>query len=466
MKPLRLLLAVAVMLGLAGAIWYSEKNPPKPKDEIKTTKIISVGEDQIRRVRITRSAGDTLAMERGEDSKWRLTEPKAYKAEEYSANNVANSLASLNAEQLVAEKNTDWASFGLESPKIRVSVGLKDGKELKLALGDEAPTSSAIYARLEGDDRLFTIGSYVKSSLDKSPADLRDKRILPFDSDKVSRLTVTTKERTLEFGKAGTAWQIVKPRPLRADNYSVDDLVRTVRDANFESVLDESGKPPAKYSFASPYAVFEVVDPGGVHTLTVGRHEEKDKETKDKAAKDKAAKKDTKAAGEKKHTYFAKTSAMPGVFQVSVAMSEALNKKLDDFRNKKLFEFAWSDPQKLEVRDGDLRMVIEKKADKWLRADAGSKELPADKVQALIDNLRNMTSKAFTADDASAQARYGLEKPVAEAKVTSDEGKRVERVFFAAASDRHYAAREKEPATYEIDKNAVADFQRSLAALK
>jgi hypothetical protein len=261
-------------------------------------------------------------------------------------------------------------------------------------------------------------------------------------------VTVATKERTLEFGKAGATWQIVKPRPLRADNYAVDDLVRSVRDANFESILDESEKPPAKYSFASPYAAFEAVDAAGVHTLTIGV-EKKDKET----------------------TYFAKSTDTPGIFKISSTVAEGLNKKLDDLRNKKLFDFGWNDPQKLEVRDGEVRMVIEKQKDKdkdkWVRADAGNKELASDKVQTLIDNLRNLSSKAFAADEASAQAKFGLSKPVADAKVSSDDGKRVERVVLAAGPEsKYYAARENEPATYEIDKTSYEDFQKAINALK
>ena len=451
MKPLRLLIALLVLLGLAGAVWYSERHPPQPKSEVKTEKIISTPEDQFKRVQIIRAGGETVALERGEDSKWRLTQPKAYKADESSANSMVSNLASLNADQVVAEKNTDWATYGLEPGKINVQIGLKDGKNLKLSLGEEAPTSSSTYARLEGDPRLFTIASYVKSSLDKPVLDLRDKRMLPFDSEKVSRVTVATKDQTLEFGKSGTVWQIVKPRPLRADNYSVDDLVRSVRDANFDSILDEGEKPSAKYSLATPHATFEAVDPSGVHSLTIGKQIGKDKD--------------------KTVTYYAKTSAMPGIFKINSTMAEGLAKKLADLRNKKLFDFGWSDPQKLEVRDGEVRLVIEKQKDKdkekWVRADAGKKELPSDKVQTLIDNLRNLSSKAFTADEAPAQAKYGLNKPVAEAKITSDEGKRVERVIFAAGPElKYFVARENEPATYEIEKSAYEDFQKAIAALK
>ena len=69
------------------------------------------------------------------------------------------------------------------------------------------------------DPRVFTIATCVKTGLDKRPDDLRDKRLLTFDQDKLTRVDLQAKGQTVEFGKdAQNEWQIVKPRPLRADS--------------------------------------------------------------------------------------------------------------------------------------------------------------------------------------------------------------------------------------------------------
>jgi hypothetical protein len=189
------------------------------------------------------------------------------------------------------------------------------------------------------------------------------------------------------------------------------------------------------------YATLEAVDPTGTHRLTIGK------------AKD--------------NTYYAKTTAYPGIYRVEASLAEGLNKKLDELRNKKLFDFGWTDPQKVEIRDGQLRMTIEKKDTKWLQTDANNKELAADKVQTLIDQLRNLSATAFPSNEASAQAKYGLNQPLAEARVTSDDGKRVERVLIAAGpASKYYAARENEPATYEIEQSTYDGLHKAVEALK
>ena len=67
---------------------------------------------------------------------------------------------------------------------------------------------------------MFTIASYTKTSIDKSPNDLRDKRLLTVDFDKISQVELVAKKQEIEFGRNKDEWQIVKPKPLRADGTS------------------------------------------------------------------------------------------------------------------------------------------------------------------------------------------------------------------------------------------------------
>src|SRR5262249_4107876 len=151
----------------------------------------------------------------------------------------------------------------------------------------------------------------------KTAADLRDKRLLPLESDKLTRLTITNKNGTVEFARTGKGWEISKPHALRADSFAVDDLARAAETA-YESVLAEDEKGAGKYSFSSPYATLEAVTSAGTQRLVIA--EQKGKEQKGKE-KDAAT------------TYIAKTTAMTGVFKITSTNAESFNKKLDQFRN-------------------------------------------------------------------------------------------------------------------------------------
>src|SRR5207237_6876297 len=123
-----------------------------------------------------------------------------------------------------------------------------------------------------------TIASYNKTSLDKTPNDLRDKRLLTFDSDKLTRVELTAKGQSVEFGKNNqNDWQILKPRPLRADGSQVEELIRKLKDAKMDTAVSEADAKKAAAAFASgtKIATASVSDANGAQTLEIRKDKEK-----------------------------------------------------------------------------------------------------------------------------------------------------------------------------------------------
>ena len=60
----------------------------------------------------------------------------------------------------------------------------------------------------------------------------------------------------------------------------------------------------------------------------------------------------------------------------------------------------------------------------------------------------------------------GAGAPVFEATVTSNSGKRVEKVTIAKQGTQYFAKRENEPSIYELDGKAVEDLQKAASDVK
>src|SRR5260370_13711606 len=113
----------------------------------------------------------------------------------------------------VEEKASSLEPYGLAQPAIELNITDKNKKTAKVLIGDDTPAGTAVYAAIVGDARVFALASYKKNSFDKSTNDLRDKRLLPFDADKVSNVELTAKKQTIAFGRGRDKWQIVKRKP-------------------------------------------------------------------------------------------------------------------------------------------------------------------------------------------------------------------------------------------------------------
>jgi hypothetical protein len=345
---------------------------------------------------------------------------------------MTSTFASLNADRLIEEKTADLGQYGLVKPSIEVTVTQKDGKNRELLIGDEVPTSSGFYAKLEDDPRVFTIATYTKTSLDKSANDLRDKRLLTFNSDKLSRLELLAKGQDLEFGKNNqNDWQILKPKPLRADGGQIEELIRKLHDAKMDTSVSDADAKKAASAFAAgtQVAVAFVTDAAGTEQLRV-------KKDKDK-------------------NYYAKSSAVEGVYKLTSDIGDALDKGLDDFRNKKVFDFGWSDPSKIDVRDGEKQASYQKSGDKWMSA---GKQMDSTTMQTMVDKLRELSATKFP--------EKGFTTPALEFTVTSTDGKRVEKAALAKSGSDWFARRENEPALYQVDSKVVDELQRAIASIK
>ncbi len=117
---------------------------------------------------------------------------------------------------MVEEKASNLSQYGLADAAFEAVIGEKDNKTQKLLLGDKTPSGNAVYAKLDGDPRVFTIASYDKNNIDKSVNDLRDKRLTDRRPGQNQQSRSVAKKQDIEFGRNKDEWQIVKPKPLRA----------------------------------------------------------------------------------------------------------------------------------------------------------------------------------------------------------------------------------------------------------
>ena len=430
MKSKGLLTASFLLLVLSGAIWWSNKKAAtadKAPVESTTVKLLNVTEDQIQEIEIKKRAGESIRLQR-HDSNWQIAAPEPLRADPDAVSSMLSTLSSLSSDRTVDEKATSLDQYGLTQPAIELNIADKNKKTTKILIGDETPAGSAVYAAIAGDTRVFALSGYKKNSFDKSANDLRDKRLLTFDSDKVSSIELTAKKQTIALGRSKDEWQIVSPKPFRADRAQVEELLRTLRDAKMDLSGSEDGKKvAAAFGSGTAVATVRVTDVSGTQELQVRKN---------------------------KGDYYANSSAVAGVYKISSGTA-GLDKSLDDFRNKKLFDFAFADPDKVELHDGPKSYFLTHSGSDWW---SNGTKMDAGAVSALVDRIRDLSASKFV--------DIGLTAPAMNLIVTSDGGKRVEKVLLSKSGDSYLAKRENEPALYELNASAVTELQKSAADLK
>src|SRR5579872_5085086 len=270
MRPKGLLIAVVLLAVLGGVVWWSNKTEAAksktPADT--TTKILAVPDDQIQEIQIRKTGAEPIDLKR-ENGKWRIVQPKDYAVDSDAAASLVSSLASVNADKTVEDNAGDLGQYGLTTPKLDVSVVRKDGKTDELQIGDDTPTASGAYAKKAGDPHVYTVATFTKTNFDKGLNDLRDKRLMTFDSDKLTKVELQAKGAAVEFAKnASNEWTIVKPKPYRADSSAVDALITKLKDAKMD-LANPDADAARKFAGATRIATANVWDANGAQSLEV-----------------------------------------------------------------------------------------------------------------------------------------------------------------------------------------------------
>ena len=439
MKISGLLIACVVLAALLGLLYWSNHHPATADSAAKASaetppKILTLDQLNINSLAIHHADQPTIDLSRNGSGGWQITSPQSLAADQDSVSSVLSTVSSLNADRLLEDKATNLSSYGLSNPALEVDVALKDNKTQKLLVGDKTPSGNAYYAMLGGDPRLFTIASYDKTSLDKTASDLRDKRLLTADFDKVSQIELMNqtpdKKQDITFARNKDDWQILKPGPFRAQSFQVDDLVRSLKDAKMEATPgSDEAKVSADFKSAKPFVTAKITGASGAQELEVRKS---------------------------KDDYYAKSTVLPVVYKVPSAIATSLNKSIDDFRNKKLFDFGYEDPNKIEIHDGGKSYFLTHGGSDWWGPDG--KKLDDATVQPLLGDLRDLSATKFPDS--------GFGSPAIQITVTSKDNKRVERVGIAKSGDTYIAKRENEPALYELSSSSIQELQKSAANLK
>jgi hypothetical protein len=435
MKMRQLLVATIVLAALAATLYWSNHRKPANDTVIASpsasnAKVIALTQDDISKLEVKKKDGDDVVLNRTGASNWKITSPKPLVADQESVSSILYNLSPMDGATLIDEKAADLKQFGLAEPEAQVSATGKDGKTQTILVGDETPTSDSAYVMVSGESKVYSVPKNTKANLDKGLKDLRDKRLMPVDFDKLTGVEINGAKLHLTFGSDDGKWTVRSPANLRGDTSKMETIIEKLRTSTMDPGTSDADMKKAASLFASgaPIATLKATDASGSQELQVRK------------------------AGD---GYYAKTTAMDGVYKVPKELGEAVNKDAEDFREKRVFDFAEQDPDKVEMHDGSKGYFLTRNGEDWW---SDGKKMDPLSVQEFLRSIRTLTATKF--------ASTGFSGLAVSLVVTSKDGKRVEKVEISKSGSGYLAKRADGPALFVLDTKTVEDIQKAAGELK
>ncbi len=425
---------------------------------------------------------ETLRLEkRGDD--WWLTEPFEALADNDTVKRMVEAVARIKYVDRYEQWDSSVKDYGFDEPTLIATLTYDGGKQVTVTLGAETPTGGNRYAKVSKDGALYTVSSMVKTDLDKSPDDVREKRLARFESDDVQRVTLSYNGKKVVVVRNPEEeehkWQIVKPINAAADDWSVDNnIVNKLRDLEAkEFVLTNASKiNEKKYGFDKPQLV-ATIEVKGREPIVIqfGKKVPKKEEKESEATPTPTPTWSTST----EEAIYARALGRNDVVTVEASVLEDLRKEPKDLRDKTVCKFEREDVQEIVIEPrGEAKITLKrtkKKGDKeaeWAVVTPKSVEPDTSKVDSLLWDFTSLKAYEFVVEKASTASlkKYGLDKPKVkitfrlkkEEPVTVLFGKQTEKEDFKY----YYAKVVGKPFVVLVNEYIYNDIPKKLADIK
>lgn len=430
-----LIIALSLLAALSGLLWWSNQRPavdPNQISDANREQLMTLLNADLVEVTVAPKGEPPLRLRRNAANQWEMVLDSPLPTSPQDAAGVVTNVATISSDQIVEESASDLAQFGLDPGEFVLTTKDRKGRSEQLIVGEATPVGNKFYARRPKEKKVFAIPQYFVLGFNKRVNDLRDKRLVPIDEPKLTRLEFKRGGTAVEFVRGSSSpWKIEKPQPFRIDLTAVDGLITKVKELNFDPTLSQDSlkKYQAAFASASPLALMVLKDGAAAKQLEIRK------------AKDGGL--------------LAQSSAVQGIYPLAADLASAFEKSLEDFRSRKLMDFGFDDPKRVQLDSGGKTNVLERKGEDWIwdktKADSST-------VTGLLEALRGFSALGFVENK--------FTTPTFTVTLLQKDGKTIEKLEISKSNNFHYARRAGEAGEYEIDPKTLSDLEAAISRVK
>jgi hypothetical protein len=391
---------------------------------------------------------DTVKLKRSGDE-WEILEPLRARGSRAAVDETLANLMTAKIDREIAAKPESFADFGLDKPAADVTLTLKDGKTLGVALGGKTPTGVWVYARERDKPAVFVLGESVLRDTTRPLADFRDRAVLAFDPKAVTGFEIVLPEETLAVENTDGAWRLTRPSARRADTETINEFLDKLNSQKVREFVADKPSSRAPYGLERPTKV----------TIYTGRDKDRVGRTLLLGKVDPA-----------KKGIYAMRPDEPTVLLVAEELWNAVPKNVAVLRNKTLVEVDRDKVARLQIESAKGTVTVAREGDQW--KIVAPEALATDQVEvgAVISRVRELRAQGFLSDDASAIPKY-LAKPEVKLTLTPQGGSAITLLLARSPDTRGgtpsaYAALSDSGPVVLVDAKALGDLTRSATDLR
>jgi len=425
-KPGRIAILALLVAVLGAYLYYYEL--PKAEQEAAKGKLLDVDKDAVTGLTLVFPDREIELAKDG--THWKLVRPATGPADDTAVGTLVTSLIGAEVQKTIDAVPDDLAKFGLDKPNPLVRVTAGDRTLPELRVGRNTTVGGKAYVRRGDEPKVLLVAAAVSAGLDKKIDDLRDKKLLDFTDDTVTKVTIARGESVVTLVRAEKDVWTVDPGGYPADLTEVRSYLSSLRSARAVGFADDAPTDLVPFGLDVP-------------RLRVGVYTGGDTPAQELLLGTEITEKDQKRL-------YAKRGDRPGVVTLGEWTLRSLDKTPGQLRDKTVLKFDAAAVGKITLERPDGQgFVVVRDGTGW-KFEGGGDETPQPAVvQRLLDDLRDLRGAEIASESATDLAPYGLDAPSVRIALADTDGKDLGTVLAARKDATYYAMRGGAPTVFE-----------------
>ncbi|TMA13707.1 MAG: DUF4340 domain-containing protein [Deltaproteobacteria bacterium] len=294
------------------------------------------------------------------------------------------------------------------------------------------------------------LGSYIYFF--ELPKGDKEKRqpLFSFKQEDVESITLTYpgQEIQLKRDDAGK-WRMTHPLQASGDESTVSGILSALSTTEVKRVVEEKAGPTELTNFGLDKPQVRVAiglkRGGSLPPLLVG------------------------AKTPVGNSTYVKRETEPSVLLTGALLSPTFEKKLFDFRDKRIMELKENDVKQLTLKGSQGAFVLTKKSEEWLIDKPSSYRADQTEVKGMLASLGSMFTRDFLEGAGPEQKKYGLDHPRLQILLDMGEKEGRREVRFGSkreGKDEVYVALDSGGPVYTVPESIFKGLDKNLTALR
>ena len=368
-----------ILIVTVGTYWYFEiKEEKKEVSKEKSASLFEPSDRQIVTIILKKKGNPDIVLEKKlkeavankedgkEQGKWIISSPVKTGGDSYTIDAIVNSLKEGRNGEVVwgnLEKENDYE---LNNPRFSLRFYYEEEDAVYgIDFGIESLDRKRDFVKVFGKNKIFTIPTEIRNSLDKNLFDLRNKRICPCSGDDIVGITLFSPMESFVLHKEDSEWYFM-PERIKASKRRIDTYTGTVRWGSFETVEEESSTSFVKYGLDKPLLKlkFELRDNSAI-LLVVGNP----------------------VTGSNAQSYYAMRSSDGMIFQVRSRFVNNLMKSKFELKDRRIFDISEKDVRVVKLEKDGTTYSFVRNDDEWELSDTGEKLEHGYKIDNIVRSI-------------------------------------------------------------------------------